>query len=155
MPFFVCKNYKKEYIMEKTFGNFLQEFVNKSYNELLEIANQAFCLIVEAYDKINPDGEVSDFFLPFIATTIAADGQLTSLELTFLNDVLEGNLAYEEAKSFAQAYYNPEIFEVVDQMIDACGKDLKHALVIFCVCFAAVDETITREETAYLAKLLA
>lgn len=141
--------------MEKTFGDFLQEFVNKSYNELLEIANQAFCLIMEAYDKINPDGEVADFFLPFIATTIASDGQLTKLEHTFLNDVIEGDLGYDEAKSFAQAYYDPEIFEVVDQMIDACGEDLKYSLVIFCVCFAAVDETITREETAYLAKLLA
>ena len=141
--------------MAKTFGDFLQEFVDKSYNELLEIANHAFCLIVEAYDKINPDGEVSDFFLPFIATTIAADGQFSKLEHDFLNDVLESDLAYDEAKSFAQSYYNPEIFEVVDQMIDACGEDLKHALIIFCVCFAAVDETVTREESAYLVKLLA
>ena len=52
-------------------------------------------------------------------------------------------------------HYNEEIFDLVDQMIDACGQDLKNALVIFCLCFAAVDETITREEGAYIAKLLA
>jgi len=43
---------------------------------------------------------------------------------------------------------------LVNDMIDACGEDMKAALLMFCLCFTAVDETITREEAAFIAILL-
>ena len=139
----------------KTFGELLQDFVNKDYDELLSIANGALEVIIEAHSQISPDGQASDFILPFIATTLAVDGQYTQLEHNFLNSLLESDIDYEEGKTCMQSYYNTEIFELVDQMIDACGNELKNAIIIFCLCFAAVDETITREGGAYIAKLLA
>jgi hypothetical protein len=138
----------------KTFADLLQDYVNKPYEELLELANDALAVIVEALIQVTPEDNAAEFILPFIATTLASDGRYSELEHTFLNDVLQGELTYDEAKTCMQAHYNPEIFEAVDKIIDACGQDLKSALIVFCLCFAAVDETITREESAYLAKLL-
>ena len=141
--------------MAKTFNEFLQEFVNKPYEELVSIANAALEVIVDGFNKIGAESKPSDFILPFIATTLASDGKYTQLEHNFLNSVLEADLTYEEGKNYVQVYYNEEVLNLVDQMIDACGEDLKNSLIIFCLCFAAVDETVTREESAYLAKLLA
>jgi hypothetical protein len=141
--------------MASTFNDLLQDFVNKSYEELVSIANGALEVIVEGLNKVSGEANAADLILPFIATTLAVDGQYTQLEHNFLNAVIDGSLTYEEGKNCMQAYYNVEIFELVDKMIDACGQELKNAFVIFCLCFAAVDETITREEGAYIAKLLA
>lgn len=141
--------------MANTFNDLLQDFVNKSYEELVSIANGALEVIVEGLNKVSGEANAADLILPFIATTLAVDGQYTQLEHNFLNAVIDGSLTYEEGKNCMQAYYNVEIFELVDKMIDACGQELKNAFVIFCLCFAAVDETITREEGAYIAKLLA
>ena len=141
--------------MAKTFNDLLQDFVDKPYEELVSIANGALEVIVDGFSKINTESKPSDFIIPFIATTLASDGKYTQLEHNFLNAVLETDISYDDSKHFVQSYYNEEIFDLVDQMIDACGQDLKNALVIFCLCFAAVDETITREEGAYIAKLLA
>ena len=141
--------------MANTFNDLLQDFVNKSYEELVSIANGALEVIVEGLNKVSGEANAADLILPFIATTLAVDGQYTQLEHNFLNAVIDGSLTYEEGKNCMQAYYNVEMFELVDKMIDACGQELKNAFVIFCLCFAAVDETITREEGAYIAKLLA
>ena len=141
--------------MAKTFNDLLQDFVDKPYEELVSIANGALEVIVDGFSKINTESKPSDFIIPFIATTLASDGKYTQLEHNFLNTVLETDISYDDSKHFVQSYYNEEIFDLADQMIDACGQDLKNALVIFCLCFAAVDETITREEGAYIAKLLA
>ena len=141
--------------MAKTFNDLLQDFVNKSYEELLDIANGAFAAIAEGFEQLGTDNELSDFILPFIATTLAVDGKYTQLEHDFLNAVLESDLSYAAGKEYMASHYDDNIFELVDKMIDACGQDLKNAIVIFCLCFASVDETISREEGAYIAKLLA
>ena len=141
-------------MVNKTFADLLQDYVNKPYEELLEIANDALAVIVEALTQVAPEENTAEFILPFIATTLASDGRYSEMEHNFLNDVLQGDLTYEEAKNCMQAHYNPEVFEFVDQLIDSCGQDLKSALILFCLCFAAVDETITRDESAYLVKLL-
>lgn len=138
----------------KTFNDLLQDFVNKSFEELVELANDALKAIFTAMQKLSLENEPSEYILPFIASTLAVDGKYTQLEHKFLNSVLESDISYETAKEYMQAHYNDEIFDLVDQMIDACGDDLKNSFVIFCLCFAAVDETITREEGAYIAKLL-
>ena len=140
--------------MAKNFQDFLQDFVNKPYEELVGIANEALKVIIRAFEQLQTEEEVADFILPFISTTLAADGKYTQLEHNFLNSVLESNLTYEEGKACVQAHYDEELFNLVDQMIDACGEELKSALLVFCLCFAAVDETITREENAYIVKLL-
>lgn len=140
--------------MAKTFNELLQDFVNKSYDELLNIARGALDVMIPAFESVEK-GKSADFILPFIGTTLAIDGNFTELEYKFLNDLLGGGVSYADAKASVQAHYNAEIIDVVDQLIDACGEDLKTAILVFCLCFTAVDETITREEGAFIAKLLA
>ena len=140
----------------KKFGRLLQSYVNKGYDRLLRTANDALGVIAVAYKKMYPEkGAISNFILPFIAKTVMLDGQYTEREHKFLNGLLEGSLTYEEGKSCMQAYSETEIHKLSSEMIEGCGESIKNALLTFCLCFTAVDETITHEESEYLANLLA
>nr|MBR6777822.1 hypothetical protein [Clostridia bacterium] len=140
--------------MAKSFNELLQEFVNKSYDELLNIASGALNVMVPAFNSIADDGNGAKFVIPFMCTTLAVDGSFTELEYKFLNDLLGGGVDYAGAKAQVQAHYSADMIEIVDQIIDACGEDLKTAILVFCLCFTAVDETITRDEAAFIAKLI-
>ena len=76
--------------MANTFNDLLQDFVNKSYEELVSIANGALEVIVEGLNKVSGEANAADLILPFIATTLAVDGQYTQLEHNFLNAVIDG-----------------------------------------------------------------
>ena len=140
----------------KTFSKLLQNYVNKDFDQLLLLANEALGIIAVAYKRVNPEGgAMSNFLLPFIATAVVVDEQYTELEHKFVNSLLESNFTYEEGKACIHTYDGAKVIDLVEQMIDVCGESVKKALVQFCLCFVAVDETITHEESDYIAKLLA
>lgn len=135
------------------FNELLKEYVNKSYEELLHLASGALGVLLPAFEKIQA-GESGSFVIPFICTSLAIDGKFTALEHKFLNDLLGSNIDYADAKTLVNAHYDADIMTLVNDMIDACGDEMKAALLMFCLCFTAVDETITREEAAFIALLL-
>lgn len=140
----------------KTFSKLLQNYVNKDFEQLLLLANEALGIIAVAYKRVKPEGgATANFILPFIATAVVVDGQYTELEHKFVNSLLESSLTYEEGTACMNTYAGTEVIDLVGQMIDVCGESVKKALVQFCLCFVAVDETISHEESEYIAKLLA
>ena len=135
------------------FTELLKEYVNKSYDELLQLAKNALGVLLPAFEEIQP-GKSTTFVLPFICTSLAIDGKFTELEYKFLNDIFGSNVSYEDAKKLVNVHYDADILELVNDLIDSCGAELKAALLLFCLCFTAVDETISREEAAFISILL-
>ena len=85
---------------EKNFSKLLQNYVNKDFDQLLLLANEALGIIAVAYKRVNPEGgAMSNFLLPFIATAVVVDEQYTELEHKFVNSLLESNFTYEEGKA--------------------------------------------------------
>jgi predicted metalloendopeptidase len=72
-----------------------------------------------------------------------------------LNDLFASDFDYEATKKYTVAHNNEEIVELVDKLIDMCDGETKAALLVFCLCFAAVDHNVSCQETAYLIKLFA
>jgi len=136
------------------FNALMQEYVDKSYEELFEIANNSLSVVMDVFNKIAKDGNGAPYVVLFISTTLAIDGRFTELEYKFLNEPLGGNLSYEAAKENVQAHYDDELFDAADKIIDSCPDNLKSVLLMLVTCFAAVDKTITVEEARYIAKLL-
>ena len=141
-------------VIEK-FNALMQEYVDKSYDELFSIASQSLAIAMDVFNKVAKDGNGAPYAILFISTTLAIDGKFTELEYKFFNDLLGGGLDYEAAKASAQAHYSNEAIELVDKIIDSCSSDLKAVLLMLVTCFAAVDKTITVEEARYIAKLMA
>ena len=140
---------------KKTFADIIKDFEGKSYDDLLTLCKGSLNLIVRAFSKFSKDCEPGEMVLPFIFTTLGVDGELSSLEHQFLNDLFEADFDYEGAKKYALAHSDNEIVDLVDQLIDICDPETKAALLIFCMCFAAIDGTVSCQETAYLLKLFA
>ena len=132
----------------------LQNYVNLDYEDILSIANTSLAEIMPVFNELADDGNGAKFVLPFICTSLAVDGKLSKLEYKFICDLI-GDMDYDTVLSNVQEYYSDSAVEFVDNVCDACPDDLKTSLLTFCLAFLAVDETISREEVAFVKRLLA
>lgn len=140
---------------KKNFADIIKEFEGRPYEELLALASGSLNLIAAAFSKLAEDGNPGDLVLPFIFTTLGVDGELSQTELQFLSDLFNAEFDYEGTKKYALAHNDDEVVELVDKLIDMCDAQTKAALLVFCMCFAAVDHNVSCQETAYLIKLFA
>lgn len=130
----------------------LQDFVNESYESLLGMAKLALAELTPVFADLADGGNGAKFVVPFFATSLAVDGKFTEKEYRFVCDLF-GDISYEEMKSLVEMHYNAEVIEMVDGLADSCPVKLKSKLITLCCCFLAVDETISREEVAFINKL--
>jgi len=137
-----------------TLNEFLQNFVNEPYENLVSMAEESIARILPIFNEIAEDGQGSKVIVMFIGTSLAVDGKLSELEYKFVCDVLGGKFTYDEVKQLASAHYSDQMFNTIDELVDSCPSDLKAALITFCCCFLSVDQTISREEVAFVQKLL-
>ena len=134
----------------------LKDYVNAPYDVLLAVAQDSLCKVMPYFNSAANDGNGAALVLPFICVTLAVDGKFTDLEYKFMGDLVGGHDAsYDDLKNIVQQYYSAEWIEAIDKVVDACPAEINNALISFCLAFAAVDETISREENAFIAKLIA
>ena len=136
------------------YNDLLKSFVNKSYDELLSIANASLATVMPMFNEIAEDGNGAGIVLPFICTSLAVDGKFSELEYQFVKDLLEIDQSYDYFKGVIADFYSDEWFNAVDALLDSCPEEIKTALLAFCLAFVSVDETITREENQFIAKLM-
>ena len=136
-----------------TFNELMQKYVNYSYEELVTKAREDLEILVPVFEKVT-DGKSAELLVPSILTCLAADGKLTALEVRFMEDVLGERLSYDEAKRLVSGFYSDDAQEVLDQLIDNIGTDLKVVLLELCICAMAVDETLDKNELSFIAKLI-
>ena len=135
------------------FQNLLQEFVNKPYEELREIANNALIGAMGFFAQFDKEHNGAVMVAPIMNTMLASDGKFTTLEHKLLSDLI-GDIDYESAKSAIQAQSSSEWVDAVDKLIDACDDEMKSNLLVLVTCFAAVDHSITIDEQRYIVKLM-
>ncbi len=134
------------------FNEMMQEFVNRDYEELVKIASVAVAEVLPACRKADPSHDGYVLLAGILLAALNADGTLTDLERKFLYDVLDFD---DETISNMLSLYDDSVMELTDTFADNMGDDNKSNVIILCLCICAVDEKISREETAFLRKLLA
>lgn len=130
----------------------LQDFVNEDYNTLLGMARAAIADILPVFNELAPEGDGASGLIALFATSLAVDGKLTEKEYQFVCDLL-GERSYDDVKGLVAAHYNAKTIDLVDKLVDEFPIEMKSKLLTFCCCFLAVDETISREEVAFVTKL--
>ena len=140
--------------MAKTFNETLQEYVNLPYEKLLEFAKISMGKIASDMDRILGEN-VGKAYSIITAACFGVDAKLTELECKFLNDLLDANWSMQEIHEQLSGYDQQQIQNFTDAVVDNLTGESKTALVMFCMSMLAVDETITRDEAAFIAKLLA
>ena len=132
----------------------LQKYVNMSYEELLDMAKFSLSQFLDVLLENSGADGASKVCAVMTAACLGADGKLSALEHKFFNDLLNSDDSYDENLAFVQSLGTEEARELVDGMVDAMSSDHKAAAVSFCLCFLAVDETITRDEVAFINRLI-
>lgn len=127
----------------------LKTMVNKEYDELKAIAQTAVTRIIPPLKEIVGEDTAFGALVVFITTCVAADGNLTVNEKRLMNDVM--GVAPENAKDVVQKGYD---YDFTDKFFDSCSDDMKKDLLLLCVAFFAIDESICKEETALLRRLI-
>ena len=132
----------------------MQKYVNMSYEELLDLAKFSLSQFIDSViDSAGANG-ASKIIAVMTAACLGADGKLTTLENKFFNDLLDCDDSYADNLDFVQSLGTDEARRLVDGMVDRMSSEEKAAAVSFCLCFLAVDETITRDEVAFIDRLI-
>ena len=138
-----------------SFNEILQNYVDKSYDELLFLARENIA-------EVTPDlvcffegkEDAAKALMIIVSACLGADGKLTALEAKFLKDLLGTDDDCESTMQMVATLGDDESRDLTDRLADALSADKKASLVSFCLCFLAVDETIHRDEVAFVVKLM-
>ena len=133
----------------------LQDYVNKSYDELLAFARLSLNDLVDDFKQIfdGPDG-AAQACMVIVSACLGADGKVSALEHKFLNDLLGSNNDLADTQAMVDALGTDEARELTDRLADSLSTDKKTKLLLFCLSFMAVDETISRDEVSFVLKLI-
>ncbi len=133
------------------FNGFLQEFVNKPYDELVFIAKKAIGELHPACAAVDTDNNGFFMLTSIVLAAIGADETLTDKERGFLRDVLSIS---DEAVTKYIKLYNKSMVDLVDSFADNLNTEIKSHVMMLVLSIMCVDEKISREETALIRKLL-
>lgn len=134
------------------FQSLMQEFVNKDYEELLDLAKQAIAYVLPVCKKVDPDNDGIGMLSAILLSAVAADGKLTALEAKFLGDIT--GLDAQGLDKLTKLY-SGRMDVLTNALADAGSKELKSNICILISCLAACDETITHEENEFIREILA
>ena len=133
-----------------TFNELLQNFVNKDYPELRDLAMEATVRLKVPCRAVDPEYDGNYMLCSLILSAIAADGVLTALEKKLLSDVLGLD---ESGIQTMISMYDSQMPDLVDHFVDNMGDDTKADAIMLITAIASVDEKISREETAFIRRL--
>ena len=133
-----------------TFNELMQNFVNKDYPELRDLATEATVRLKAPCRAVDPEYDGNYMLCSLILSAIAADGVLTALEKKLLSDVLGLD---ESGIQKMISMYDSQMPDLVDHFVDNMGDDTKADAIMLITAIASVDEKISREETAFIHRL--
>lgn len=134
------------------FGALMQEFVNKDYDELLALAKQAVTRVLPVCKTVDEQNNGIGALTAILLSAVAADGKLTRLEAQFLGDITGLDAAGVDKLT---DMYTGKMVELTDLLADKFSQETKADIMVLVTCLAACDETISREETAFLRQIMA
>lgn len=134
------------------FGALMQEFVNKDYDELLALAKQAVTRVLPVCKTVDEQNNGIGALTAILLSSVAADGKLTRLEAQFLSDITGLDAAGVDKLT---DMYTGKMVELTDLLADKFSQETKADIMVLVTCLAACDETISREETAFLRQIMA
>ena len=133
------------------FSDTLQSIVNEDYSTLVKLSKSAISDLIPVCKKLDSDNNGAMVLSAILLAAIGADGKLSALEQRFLGDILD--MTPSQIDKYTDLYSGKEE-ALVEKLADVLNADLTASLVMLIACICAVDETITRDETAFIAKLL-
>lgn len=135
-----------------TFNELMQKMVNEDYDTLVKFGQASLAKLLPICKLVDKDNDGMFLAVSLVLSAIAADGVLTGLEKRFLADAL--GMDNDTIQKFI-SLYDSRMVELVDKFADGINDDVKVDVLMLITAVAAVDEKISKEETAFIKKLMA
>ncbi len=120
------------------------------YEQLLILTHDALKRLRPILKLIDIQNRGLLLFLNIICTAIGADGELTQLEKNFVCDAFDIDEAtLEELIKF------PGNESLVDRLADSISDEVKMDVAVIVCAIAACDKNMSRNEIAFIEKILA
>ena len=133
------------------FDELMQKYVDTDRDTLVKLAQSSLVKLRPVFKQVDPKNDGAVMFIATILAAVAADGVLSGKEKLFLCDVLGST----EAKIDEMVnLYNGAEGDLLDKLADALNDELKFEVVNLVASIAACDETIKREEAAFIHKIM-
>lgn len=134
------------------FNELMQTFVNKDYDELLTLAKEAMARVLPICKVVDEENNGMAMLTSILLSAIAADGKLTGLEAKFLSDLTGLDAAGVDKLT---DLYSDKMEDLTDVLADKIPTEQKADMLVLITSLAACDETISRDETALIRKIMA
>lgn len=135
------------------FDRLLQEYAALSYEELLAFAKRCYGEIATELSAHVRDGH--DAPLSVFAACMGADGRLSRPEYDFINDLTDAKRSFEDTLSLIRGMSAEGCRRTTNALADSLPSSKKAALISLCICFVAVDRSISAGETEFIQSLMA
>ena len=133
------------------FEDMMQAYVNADYDELAELAGDAAEELIPLCERIDDENGGFDLLAMIVLVAVYADGAVAPIEKRLMVDGL--GMDSDVAEGLLEMY-DPGMGDVVFNIADCADEDEFAALLSLITSFAAVDERITKDETALLRALM-
>ena len=134
--------------------DFYARYAGKNYDQLCEDARKRLKIVHPYLVERVGEKNASTFLLYVLGILVGADGRLAENELTFIREMVDASVTRQRIENLAYQVSTPSYRATVDKIIDEFGPVLKMNLVMFCLCFLAVDGSIDQREATYFEKLI-
>jgi uncharacterized tellurite resistance protein B-like protein len=134
-----------------SFNETLQNMVNQDYSTLVAFGKKALGHLLPACKAVDQQNNGLFMASSIILTAIGADGVLSTKERQFLRDVL--GLSDDAITKYIKMY-DSRMVDLVNTFADRSSSEIKGHTMMLVMSVCACDEKITREETAFIRKIL-
>jgi uncharacterized tellurite resistance protein B-like protein len=131
----------------------LQEYVNKSYSELLDLAESAMVVVYPYCRQVDKKYNGAFMLSNVLMVCIAADGKISSQEFRFIADLT--GMPSETLIELAKSLSDEQSIQLVDKFADALNSEAKAAMTALIVAVLCCDGRVTSEENKFLRKIIA
>lgn len=129
-------------------------YAGKGYEALCSDAKKRLGIVRPLLDEKVGEKNAKTFLLYLVGILVGVDGRLAENELAFIRQVLDASITRRQIEDIAHQVSTPSYQATVNQIVDGFAPVLKHNLLMFCLCFLAVDASIDKREATYFEKLI-
>ena len=140
--------------MARSFNEMMQEYVNLSYEELLAFARRSLADFSGELESIVGEDNTASTLAFTTLACLGVDASLTDLECKFICELMGTDYTRSDLLSLVASINQQKAEEMADLVADRMSNTAKSAFVLFCMAFLAVDERFSREEVAFVKRLI-
>lgn len=135
-----------------TINEVLKRFEEKSYEELVIVAEGALASLYTELEKVSDSVQiVPHVIVGYLAASVAADGKLSNKEMQFLKDVL--GVDNEKANMLLSLGKDPQQVATLDLLFDMGSKEFREIALVFCLSLISIDKEVNRKERDFIERL--